>query len=152
MISKQTLKKFCCEDISQIENYEEAVNSPEKWDCHHRMETHRRNGKERFTRLTMQDLIDWGIYYDRSADELIFLKHTDHMRLHRKGQTAWNKGKTSWNKGRKLGPLSEETRRRISEAKKGKTLSEETKRKMSEARKVYLTNREVIRNGESTTK
>lgn len=45
------------------------------------------------------------------------------------------KGRISWNKGKHLGPLSEETRKRISEAHKGKKISEETKRKISEAHK-----------------
>ena len=44
------------------------------------------------------------------------------------------KGKPSWNKG-KTGIYSEETRRKLSEAKKGKKFSEEHKRKMSEAKK-----------------
>lgn len=30
--------KYCDGDISLIENYKEAVNSKEKWDCHHRLE------------------------------------------------------------------------------------------------------------------
>ena len=58
----------------------------------------------------------------------------------KKGQTAWNKGK----KG--VYTLSEETRRKMSESRKGKGLgkdnpmfgkhhSEETRRKMSEDRK-----------------
>lgn len=58
MISEKKVKKFCCEDISRIENYEEAINSLEMWECHHRMQTHRRNGKERVTRLSRQDLKD----------------------------------------------------------------------------------------------
>ena len=38
-------------------------------------------------------------------------------------------------KGRKLPPRSEETRRRISEANKGRIFSEEHKRKLLEAKK-----------------
>ena len=42
------VKKFCCEDISKIENYAAAIaDTTQTWECHHRMETHRRNGKER---------------------------------------------------------------------------------------------------------
>jgi hypothetical protein len=44
-----------------------------------------------------------------------------------KDRTAWNKGKT--------GVISEETKRKMGEAQKGKKKSEETKRKMSKAQK-----------------
>ena len=47
----------------------------------------------------------------------------------RKGSKPWNKGKTG------LPKHSEEHKRKISEAHKGKKFSEETKRKMSEAGK-----------------
>lgn len=42
-------------------------------------------------------------------------------------------GRTPWNKGKK--GISDETRKKLSEAKRGKRLSEEHKRKLSEARK-----------------
>lgn len=39
MISKNQTRKYCCEDISKIENYDKAVNDKtQKWDCHHRAE------------------------------------------------------------------------------------------------------------------
>ena len=47
----------------------------------------------------------------------------------RKGSKPWNKGKTG------LPKHSEEHKRKISEALKGKKFSEETKRKMSESAK-----------------
>ena len=37
MINKRNAKLFCCEDISLIENYNEAINSSEVWICHHRL-------------------------------------------------------------------------------------------------------------------
>ena len=162
MISKYYAKKFCCEDISNIENYEEAVNSPEKWDCHHRMETHRRNGKPRVTRLSRQVLIDWRIYYNRSASELIYLKHMDHMSLHLKGNTymlgkkretfseEYKRKLSEAHIGRKHGPLSEEHKRKLSEAHKGKQHSEEHRRKIAEAKKTYWV-RKRGGYGESTT-
>lgn len=118
MININNLKRFCCEPLSNIENYDKAINSSEIWDCHHRMETHRRNGKERVTRLSRQDLKNWNIYYNRPADELVFLPHKEHTTLH--------------NTGRKY---SEETKRKISEANKGRAFSEEHKRKLLEANK-----------------
>ena len=38
MINEAQAKKYCYEDISKIENYDEAVNSAVKWECHHRNE------------------------------------------------------------------------------------------------------------------
>ena len=64
-----------------------------------------------------------------------------------KGQKAWNKGlKTSdetrrkiseVKKGRSRSPFSEEHKRKISEAKKGHKHTEEAKRRMSESHKKY---------------
>jgi hypothetical protein len=59
------------------------------------------------------------------------------------GQVPWNKGKTyswsegyfAWNKGKKRPPFSEEHKKRIADARRGKVPSEETRRKMSEAHK-----------------
>ena len=125
MICFKTISKFCKDDISLIENYKEAVNSSETWDCHHRLETD--------LGLSAQELKDGGLYYNRPASELIFLTHPEHTRLHKlysiqtvetrhkisetakisqnkadvrikkseslKGRTSPMKGKTPWNKG-----------------------------------------------------
>lgn len=77
MISKDfyRLKKICCEDISLIENYNEAVNdTTQVWDCHHRKEIELNKNR--------QELIDIGLYYNRPANELVFITHSDHTRLH----------------------------------------------------------------------
>lgn len=42
-----------------------------------------------------------------------------------------NKGRKAWSKGKKLGPLTEERKRKISDANKGKKLSEEVKLRLS---------------------
>ena len=104
-----------CKNYEQIENYQEAVNSPEMWDCHHRLEE---------TGLSKKDLIDKDMYYNRPANELIFLTHRTHVSLHKKG-----------NKYR-LGAIhSIETRKKMSDSMKGnknnldKHLSTETKKK-----------------------
>lgn len=128
MTSKEQIKRYCCEDASKIENYEIAVNSPEKYDCHHRLETHNSDGERRSVDLTYKELIALDMYYHRPATELIFLKHGEHVRLHCKGKEGWSRGK-------KLGPCSEETKKKISEANKGIKRSEEFKRKMSEVHK-----------------
>lgn len=76
MISKSTVKKYCCEDISLIENYDKAINDPSQtWDCHHRRETV----------YTADELIEIGEYYNRPAVELIFMTKADHNSMHFKG-------------------------------------------------------------------
>lgn len=122
MIYEKTVKRFCCEDISKIENYEKAIaDTTQAWECHHRMELIKTGAVVDSTR---QDLIDWGIYYHRPVDELIFLTQAEHNSLH--------------HKGRKKPPRSEEYKRKMSETKKGKRrgpMSEEQKRKLSESLK-----------------
>ena len=148
MISVKKVKRYCCEDISNIENYEKAVNdTTQVWECHHRMETHRRNGTKRKFILSRELLKEWGVYYNRPASELIFLTHSEHSALplpeeHKRKLSEANKGKPkSEEHKRKIGEgnrgkkLSEDSKLKISEANKGKKLSEETRRKMSEAKK-----------------
>lgn len=75
MISEYKAKKYCCEDISLIENYDKAINDPlQTWDCHHRRETV----------YTADELIEIGEYYNRPAIELIFMAKADHVHLHNK--------------------------------------------------------------------
>lgn len=118
MINIVNAQWFCCEDISLIENYEQAVNDTEKvWDCHHKLEIQENKIYHK------EDLKDQGLYYKRPANELVFLTRSEHMKLH----AQYNP--------KMLRPKSEDIRKRISETLKGrkkKPLSEETKRKMSE--------------------
>lgn len=98
MISENQVKKYCNEDISNIENYDKAVaDTTQVWHLHHRMETHRRNGTKRKFILSAKLLKEWDVYYNRPASELIFLTHSEHSAL----------------------PRSEETKRNIGEAHKG---------------------------------
>lgn len=76
MISKVNASKYCCEDISLIENYEEAVYSKELYHCHHRLEI-QGNIIRSATELKEQNL-----YYNRPASELIFIPIKAHMGLH----------------------------------------------------------------------
>jgi hypothetical protein len=124
MISISKVKKYCCEDISLIENYDKAItDNTQTWECHHRRETI----------YSSKDLIEIEEYYKRPAIELIFLTKAEHKALH---NTLFFKGRTPWNKGKKL---SEETKKKISEKiselQKGKKHSEETKKKISESHK-----------------
>lgn len=56
---------FCKDDISLIENYEEAINDKnETWVCHHKLGIEL--GK------TSKELIKLNLYYNRPANEFIF--------------------------------------------------------------------------------
>ena len=146
MICEKRVKMYCCGDISKIENYDKAIaDTTQIWHCHHRMEAV----------YTKEELIKYGLYYDREPHQLIFLTEVDHIRLHHKGKprsedtkakiSASNKGKhhseearnkmSESKKGKKRKPHSEETKQKISASNKGKHPSEESRKKMSEAAK-----------------
>ena len=101
MISKhKRLKMYCRDDLSKIENYEQAINDKEnKWVCHHRLEL-TLEGEEA---LSQKDLMRMGMYYNRPYFELIFLTNEEHTSLHFKKRTK-----------------SEKHRKAISESRKGK--------------------------------
>ena len=101
---------FCNEDISLIENYNEATNDNiQIWHCHHRKETDEG--------LSVKQLKEQGLYYHRPASELIFLTPREHCVLHQNNRKGWHHTK--------------ETIMKMSESHKGKCYSEETKRKHS---------------------
>ena len=103
--------KYCCEDISKIENYESAKKDNFKgWVIHHRLETHTSEGERRLVDISREELKALGMYYDRPPEELIFMITRDHLILHRKGGPGPNRSKH----------FSEEHRRKISESNKGK--------------------------------
>ena len=111
MICEHYARKFCCEDISLIENYALAVaDTTQTWDCHHRGEI------LPCGRYEAKDLKKFGLYYKRPACELIFLPHDEHISLHHKDV-----------------PKSEATKQAISDALKGVPLSEATKQAIGEA-------------------
>ena len=77
MINELTAKRYCKDDISLIENYEQAVNDPiNKWVIHHR----------RGTIYSKEGLIEIGEYYHRPAIELIFMLEEEHRIFHRTGK------------------------------------------------------------------
>ena len=135
MINIYVAQGYCKDDISLIENYDQAIaDMTQTWDCHHRRETiYSRSG-----------LIEIGEYYNRPACELIFLTPFEHRRLHQLGKhhSEETRKKMSESKKGENHPFfgkhhSEETIKKMSEATKGKHHSEETRKKMSEARKAY---------------
>ena len=133
MINLKNVKKFCKDDFSLIENYDKAIaDKTQVWDCHHRRETI----------YSAKELIEIGEYYNRPACELILLTKSEHTRLHHLGKhhseetrkkiSESKKGENNYWFGKHH---SEETRKKISEAHKGKNHSDETRKKMSEAHK-----------------
>lgn len=153
MISER-VKRYCSEDITLIDNYWDAVNDTTQiWACHHKNEFFRGIP---VSRTLLKDI---GLYYGCPANELIFLSQSEHMRLHKIGNTIRlgknhsedtkrrisksKKGKSPPNKGKHH---TEDAKRKISEGHKGKTMSEETRRKISVARKAYWTKMRVIAN------
>ena len=107
--------KQYCKDFENIENYEKAKKDDFKgWLCHHRLETHTSDGERRPVDISVEELLALDMYYNRPSSELIFLTRSEHKSLHK---------------------LSEESKKKLSEANKGKKLSEETREKLSEARK-----------------
>lgn len=103
--------KYCCEDISRIENYELAKKDNFKgWACHHRLETHTSGGERRLVDISKEELKALGMYYHRPSEELIYLTKSEHQKLHRTGRPGPNRGKH----------FSEEWKRKILESKKGK--------------------------------
>jgi len=106
-----------CKNPELIENYDRAKEDDfEGWDCHHRLETHFSDGTPRPKngQLTRKELIALGMYYDRPADELILLKHSEHSSLHNHSRVLTNitKNKISASgKGKHSQPKSEEWKR-----------------------------------------
>ena len=124
--------KQYCKEPEKIENYEKAKKDDfVGWECHHRLETHTSDGKRRDVDIPQKELKALRMYYNRPPEELIFLTIKEH--------NAFNKGKKR----------SDETRRKLSEAKKGeknpnygkpawnkgKPLSADHKNRLSEAHK-----------------
>lgn len=123
------LEKYC-KDYTKIENYEEALSSPIRYDLHHRLEISEMQSRS--------DLIFLHLYYNRPPEELIFLSHGEHIRLHKAGKhlSAELRQKMSdAKKGKHRPAFSIEWKQKMSEAMKGKHHSEETKQKISEAMK-----------------
>ena len=100
-------------EIEKVENYENAKKENFcGWNCHHRLETHNSDGEKRLVQLTRSELQALNMYYDRPANELIFLTIEEHTGLHSR-------------------PCSEEQKRKTSNALKGHFVSDGTKEKIS---------------------
>lgn len=161
MINTGGIKRYCYDDISLIENYDKAIeDNTQIWDCHHKLGE--LNSKKY--------LLENNLYYNRPANELIFIPHSEHSRLHNLGKpskSGWHhteeskqkigknhwknsenaeeislllseklskslKGKKAWNKGLKM---SEQARKKMSDAAKKRYENPEERKKTSEATK-----------------
>lgn len=81
--TRWTLVNPFCMEYEKIENYEKAkADNFIGWDRHHRLETHNSDGERRLVNLTVDELKALDMYYNRPAEELIWLKHDDHKKLH----------------------------------------------------------------------
>lgn len=113
MISKH-INKYCKESITAIENYEKAINSDVLYHLHHKNEI--------LLNVSKDELIKMGLYYNRPANELVFLTPSEHISLHNSGEKNGMYGKSisgeqHWHYGLKSG---DKTRKKQSEAHKGK--------------------------------
>ena len=130
MINEYSVKKYCSEDPSIIENCELAINDhTQTWEIHHRGEI------LPCGRYTPKDLIKFGLYYSRPASELIFLTKAEHTRLHNNGVPKSEEHKKAIGEAHKGVPKSEEHKKAIGEALKGVQRGP-----MSEAHKKALSN------------
>lgn len=72
------------EQIEQVENYQFAKKDNfDGWCIHHRLETHNSDGEKRLVNLSRDELIALDMYYNRPANELVFLTASEHMKLHK---------------------------------------------------------------------
>ena len=135
MINVKEVQKYCKEDISKIKNYEAAMNdTTQVWHCHHMTET--------WWNCSEKDLIENECYYNRKACELIFLTPAEHCRLHNKVRIFSEETRKKMSEAKKgeHNPFygkthNDKSRKKMTEAKKGHTVSEETRKKISEAKK-----------------
>lgn len=116
---KKSWKRYCKDDITKIENYELAKADDFKgWCIHHRLEFDI-NGNEVHHPGVLTRL---GMYFHRPYFELIFMKISDHLRMH--------------NVGKKHGlghKLTEQHKMMLSSINKGRKLSQSTKDKISKS-------------------
>lgn len=140
MICEYTVKKYCCEDFSLIENYDKAMADSKTWHCHHRKETDEK--------ISVKRLKAMGLYLKRPASELIFLPPEIHQRLDRQDYVPWNKGK------KMSAEFCEKTSIRMkgNQINKGRKQSDEERDKRSKAQRKRFEKQEEHDKASVTTK
>lgn len=74
---------YCREDIANVENYAQALAEGfDDWDVHHRLQTHFADGTRRTVDISKKELKAMRLYEHRPASELIFLRKSEHRKLH----------------------------------------------------------------------
>lgn len=117
-----------CKDIECVENYSKAkADNFIGWCCHHRRETHNSDGKRLSVDISMKELKALGMYWNVSAEELIFMTKEEHLSLHHQGNhymlgkchstESRRKMSKAWNYDKHF---TKESRKKLSEAAKGK--------------------------------
>lgn len=140
MINYGSAKKYCSEDVSLIENFEQAaLDTTQIWDIHHRKETD--------LKMLQKELIASRQYYNVPASDLIFLTKADHSKLHANA-SFYNRRPGKSVKGKQL---SEEHKRKISLVTSGENnpqygavWSDERRQKLSNTRKTKIANGEIV--------
>ena len=171
MINEKLAKKYCKEDISKIKNYDKAIADTNlMWVCHHMTETwwhcsrkelienecyYNRKACELIFLTPSEHTIlhNTGKHHSEETRKKLSealqgrpsaMKGVTLSAETRKKISEAGKGRSPWNKGLR-NIYSEETRRKMSEAKKN--MSEETRRKISEANyRRYAATKNIIGN------
>lgn len=121
--------KLYCKEYWKIENYDEAINSDEVYECHHRLEL-TINGEYAHG---IKDLKRLNMYYNRPYFELIFLKVGAHSKLHALSRSErTNKLNSNWHGEHRL---TDKHKRNISISMKGHVVSDDQRIKTSNTRK-----------------
>lgn len=161
MISEQMCRKYCKDSIDAIENYAIAKNSKERWDCHHRLETHNSDGEKRLVQITKEELIFLDCFYNRPATELIFIKASEHTKLHKVGGHITEAHKIAISKANRENAKTRcnaDMRNKLSEARKqfkgeknpfyNKKHTDETRKRLSENHKGICKGKHWYNNGQ----
>lgn len=137
---------YCCEPVDRIEGYISEEKRAVKMVIHHRLESHDESGTLRTRFLSMQQLKDAGLYYNRPASELIWMTESAHKSLHQK-DLSYKENLQKMSKksiGRKVSDVQKnklrekaigrkhtaETRAKLREANLGKTMQKSVKDKI----------------------
>ena len=132
MINKIQLEKYCCEDITKIQNYAAAnTDTTQMWDCHHKLEMF----------YTRQELKDMHRYHKVPSRELVIVTKKQHWWWPHKGRALGSEkmkgnkngaGHSAWNKGL---TMPEDFIEKNRKAHLGKCHTSATKAKVSKAMK-----------------
>lgn len=159
MICEEMARKYCNGNFAQIENYTSAIlDKSETWDIHHKLETQTSEGEKRRIPLTQKELKALGVYFDRPPSELIFMRQSEHKRLHQLGGHLSEEHRKSISVKNRLNVSTRcnaGMRRKLSEimkARNPKTFlghhhTEESKRLLSESHKGICKGKKWYNNG-----